>query len=121
MPSYYVERPSGTNNPSWPCTNVDYVGQSCIAPQVPTGGKFICVAGPQHVIKGCYNPNTNQYQRVSIGPVTQAPPVPTDTPAPLYSSFEDWYSEFKSYIGAGGNQLSLSTLEEWRNDTPPLP
>lgn len=126
VPSYYNQRPGGTNNPGWPCTDPDFVvGDSC-ANEI-SGGKLICIAGPQHIIKGCYNPTTNQYQRISITQVVQPPPaatntpippVPTDTPAPAYSSFAAWYSEFKSYITAGGGQVSLSALEEWRNDAP---
>jgi len=126
VPSFYTQPSTATNNPEWPCTDADYVGQSCT--QGIVTGQFICMGGPQHEIKGCYNRTSDAYQRVSIVQVTQSgatatptiAPGATHTPAPIHSSFQNWFSEFITYVNTPGTpySLSLSVLEDWRDNTP---
>lgn len=83
VPSYYSQGSTATNRPEWPCTDAAYVGQNCT--QGIVTGQFICMGGPRHEIKGCYNRTSGAYQRVSVTPLspTNTPiPDPTNTPRP---------------------------------------
>lgn len=122
VPSYYTQGSSSTNRPEWPCTDATYVGQNCT--QGIVTGQFVCMGGPLHEIKGCYNRSSGAYQRVSVtslGPTNTPMPEPTNTPAPAYGSFDEWAAAFRRYLyGSGQYSVSLSDLEDWRNDVPPV-
>lgn len=102
VPSYYTQGSTATNRPEWPCTDANYVGQNCT--QGIVTGQFICMGGPAHEIKGCYNRTSGAYQRVSVTPLnpTNTPmpdpsntprPGATNTPTPVLNPF------FPSYCG----------------------
>ncbi len=126
VPSFFSQPSQATNQPEWPCTDATYVGEQCT--QGIVTGQFICMGGPSHEIKGCYNRTSDAYQRVSIVTLTPTPPSgatstptqPAATPPPLYLSFPQWFEAFKSYIEAqaGGMSVSLTTLEDLRNNIP---
>ena len=133
VPSFFNQPSQATNRPEWPCTDATYVGQSCT--QGIVTGQFVCMGGPQHEIKGCYNRTTEAYQRVSITVLSPSPTVtppagatvtvtptqpPVATPTPAYSSFEAWFTIFRSYVDGptGGIPTTLTHLEDWRNNIP---
>ncbi len=138
VPSFYNQSSPLFDQPQWPCTDAMYVGQEC---QEVVGGKQICIGGPLHEIRGCYNPSTQIYKKLSITELTPTPtptvpvgatatptqsltPAATNTPAPTplpqYSSFPAWFGAFTQNINTPSalNAVTLTILEDWRNNTP---
>lgn len=114
VPSYYTQGSTAINRPEWPCTDATYVGQNCT--QGIVTGQFVCLGGPAHEIKGCYNRTSGAYQRVSVTPLnpTNTPmpepsntprPGTTNTPTPTLDPF------FPSYCGCQATTKGYRPLE----------
>lgn len=85
--SWYATRPSGTNDPAWPCTGEAQVGTACSATSggITFTGQKICTAGPAEKVMGCFSLTSQLYAEISRTPVgsATATPTPSTTLTPI--------------------------------------